>query len=405
MLWHRGARNDYERKTMKERAESEAHFIRYLLGELPEQEQVRLEEVFFVDDGYFEQLLVAEDELRYEYAQGLLDTASSERFEERFASTTGGRGKLAFATELISALTQSGVERLNLKSHSTRLLFADVRPSLIEVWRRRLNARDRLTRLARPISGSLAWLQRLNLSWRVAQRLSAAANVRALSSEKASTHTSARRIRLASGTRSRRVPFFGVVLILTAALAVIIGETVGYKIQVNLLRQELSKEEGYLAQTEQERNRASAFAEQLDVERSRRLMLEEDLKKRVNQLPKWEPTAAASFILTAGSAPDSGEIKKPLIQPGEAERVRLQLNLKKAGEYQSYQALLKTSEGKLVWGQAGLRPSRLGAIRVVALILPSKIVPPGDYHVELKGVGPGNQPEEVDDYYVTVAKR
>ena len=50
-------------------AETEDLFVMYLLGELPEEEQARLEEVFFTNDEYFEQLLIAEDELRYDYAQ------------------------------------------------------------------------------------------------------------------------------------------------------------------------------------------------------------------------------------------------------------------------------------------------------------------------------------------------
>jgi len=102
---------------------------------------------------------------------------------------------------------------------------------------------------------------------------------------------------------------------------------------------------------------------------------------------------------------DSGAMKKPLIQTGDAERVRLQLNLKRAGDYQSYEAHLKTSEGTLVWGQAGLRPSRFGPIQVIAVTLLARLVPPGDYHVELKGLAPGRIAEQVDDYYFSVASR
>jgi len=198
-----------------------------------------------------------------------------------------------------------------------------------------------------------------------------------------------------------------VALVLIVSVVVIVVQTIRYQSQVRDLRRELSLQNGFRAQTEEEKRKARELALDLEVERSRRLMLEEEASRHPKQASEKvdPPPPAASFILSAGLNRDSGPLKKPLIQTGDAERVRLQLNLKRAGDYQTYQANLRTADGKLVWGQAGLRPSRFGPIQVIAVTLLARLVPPGDYHVELKGLAPGGMAEAVDDYYFSVAAR
>ncbi len=56
--------------------------IRYLLEELSEGEQDRVEERYFVDDDFYTQLLVAEDELIDSYVQRELARDDQERFEQ-----------------------------------------------------------------------------------------------------------------------------------------------------------------------------------------------------------------------------------------------------------------------------------------------------------------------------------
>ena len=78
--------------------------VRYLLGQLPEEDQLRLEEQFFTDDESYEQLLALEDELKYDYATGELAGSERERFKERFLVTPEDRKKLAFASALITTV-------------------------------------------------------------------------------------------------------------------------------------------------------------------------------------------------------------------------------------------------------------------------------------------------------------
>ncbi|HEY2944383.1 MAG TPA: hypothetical protein VGN09_18255 [Vicinamibacteria bacterium] len=73
---------------------------RYLLGELPEDEQVTLEERYFAADDVFAELLAAEDELVDAYLSDTLPATVRERFERVFLSTPAGRGKVRLAQEL-----------------------------------------------------------------------------------------------------------------------------------------------------------------------------------------------------------------------------------------------------------------------------------------------------------------
>lgn len=72
----------------------------YLLGNLPEQEQSKLEERLMTDDGFFKQLRVIEDELIDDYVHGLLSQADRERFEAHFLSAPERRRQLSFARAL-----------------------------------------------------------------------------------------------------------------------------------------------------------------------------------------------------------------------------------------------------------------------------------------------------------------
>ena len=78
--------------------------IKYLLGTLPEDERLRIEQAFFATDEAFEEMLAAEDELFGEYARDTLAPDERAAFEARFLATPEGRRKLAFATALMEAL-------------------------------------------------------------------------------------------------------------------------------------------------------------------------------------------------------------------------------------------------------------------------------------------------------------
>ncbi len=74
--------------------------IEYLLSNLAEEEMLRIEEQFFVDDIAYESLECAEYELIDRYVQGELSKEQQEKFERLFLSVPGRRKKLEVAIAL-----------------------------------------------------------------------------------------------------------------------------------------------------------------------------------------------------------------------------------------------------------------------------------------------------------------
>lgn len=71
--------------------------IKYLLGELSEAEQQRIEDQYFRDIEFFDQLLIAEDELIDAYVNSELSGDRLNRFEYYFLQSPERREKVAFA--------------------------------------------------------------------------------------------------------------------------------------------------------------------------------------------------------------------------------------------------------------------------------------------------------------------
>ena len=85
---------------MKNSRDGTGFIRRYLLGMLDEEEQVRLEEQLLTDSEYFEELLVAEDELVDDYINGALSERERQKFEHYFLATPERRQKTSFARAL-----------------------------------------------------------------------------------------------------------------------------------------------------------------------------------------------------------------------------------------------------------------------------------------------------------------
>jgi anti-sigma factor RsiW len=75
----------------------DAALTRFLLGELPDQERLRLEDACFEDEALFARLLRAEDDLIDAYVRGQLTAAERERFERRFGQTRAQARRVRFA--------------------------------------------------------------------------------------------------------------------------------------------------------------------------------------------------------------------------------------------------------------------------------------------------------------------
>lgn len=77
---------------------------RYLLGDLPEAEQIALEEEYFADPQAFDKMVTAENELVDSYARGRLSPQLREKFEQKYLAHPRRRERMKFAQALVARL-------------------------------------------------------------------------------------------------------------------------------------------------------------------------------------------------------------------------------------------------------------------------------------------------------------
>src|SRR5262245_14345184 len=92
---------------MDERTETERQLMRYLLGELSEEEKTRLEERFFAEDDYFAELLAVEDDLIDEYVQDALSPRERALFEQHFLVSSQRQRRVALKRMLWSRVSEA----------------------------------------------------------------------------------------------------------------------------------------------------------------------------------------------------------------------------------------------------------------------------------------------------------
>lgn len=327
------------------KTQNENLMTQYLLGELSEDEKLRLEEEFFTDDDAFAQLMALEDELRYDYARGGLSSEQRRQFEQRFLSQPGAPQQIALAQAVLETVAQA-----NLPKAPERVIVNEEKPSLF----RSLIA--------------FFGLQSVGLQ-----------------------------VGLAAAS-----------LVMLLGGAWMFYQTTKLRSQVEQLEIARAGQEQQRIQLEQQaaeqRARGEQLNAQLEAERRQRADLEQELAKqkseaaRANESSTSAPATLLSFLLTPGLSRDIDSTKRLTI-PADVAQIRLQLRLKRPGAYPSYQAVLQNLDGTELW-QRNL--PRAGQTATVTL--PTRLVPPGDYVLVLKGKTADGQWEEVDEYHFNTTR-
>jgi hypothetical protein len=326
---------------MKEASDREELMIRYLLGQLPEEEQVRIEEQFFTDEESYEQLLALEDELRYDYATGELAGRERERFKERFLVTPEDRNKVAFASELISKVAPS-------EASATAEVTAT--PSGYSPWWQQLAS---LLNVQNPVVrysfAAAVLVVALGAAWLISKQFRS----------DGPTEMAGREQQPQQQTGQRD------------------GQTNDAPVSVPTPPKEV-------------------VVEQRPPQPS---PSREPEKRDEPSVP-----SIATFLLTPGLIRDAGEPRQLVIE-GNTNRVRLQLSLKRKSEHPGYRAVLRTLEGVEVWNRIGLSARREGAGQAVTAQLPTRLLAGGDYELVLQGATPSGDYEDVDEYYFRIVKK
>lgn len=330
---------------MESKTQDEARLTRYLLGEMPDDERERLEEAYFADDGAFEQILIAEEELIDAYARGELSAQERKRFEELFLASPRGRARVQFARALTDAVSSArAAEMMPKTTRSPPSTLFDI-----------LRERGVALRFA-PVAAAIAAV--VCISWLLVERARIHDELRQLRDEHAA-------LRERSQELERRV----------AA--------------------EQSQNKDLVEQLARAQASPSGQRQEDDA------IYHPSPDKAAGQPPR---SLIVSFVLTQGLTRGSGARMLPV--PRNASSVVLQLNIE-AGDYESYRAVLETAGGRQVWRADSVKPRRKRGVgaAIVLPALPARALHPGDYVLLLSGQRPDGSFEGVADYSFRVIRK
>lgn len=110
-----------------------------------------------------------------------------------------------------------------------------------------------------------------------------------------------------------------------------------------------------------------------------------------------------TFTLVAGLLRAGGTLPRIAV-PNDAAVVRLRLELP-GDEYPRYRASLRDADGNEIWTVSMLRAERESGETSVTLVVPTEVLPRGDYQVKVSGVRPGGGAEPLATYSLRVSRR
>jgi hypothetical protein len=332
--------------TMKKEADNEGLLIQYLLGKLSEQEQLRVEEMFFNNDLYSEQLLSIENGLFHDYAQGKLPPGDRELFEKRLLTSERSRRRAMLASALANKISEAAL------LEPAESGFAEHRP---QSWQ---SLKSFFSMQSAAVRFSLVTLVVLLLGsiWLVNEILM--------------LRTELDRFRTERAVQEERL-------------------------------QQL---------TEQKRAHADDLSLKLKRELDVNAMLKQELSEVQAQSDKEERRFPATNSFVLAPAPVRSRANSPkrlyVYVPRSARLLKFQLSLKEKVIYKSYQATLLTAEGREKWSQKRLRAKRTKSGQSLALKLPARLLKKGDYELRLKGLASNGALKETGNhYYFSVAQK
>lgn len=314
----------------------------YLLGELPEGEQVEIEDRAFEDKEYLASITAVENDLIDEYVRNELSEADRRRFESRFLASAERRKRIAFA----KALAGVGAEAASVETVRRPV----VAPSTVS-WRDSIEA---FIRGLIPVP---------------------------------------------------RFALVAAIVVLLGGSVSLLTVTLSLRSQLNQMQTENQSRQRLEQQVEAERRRNEELAARLNQEKQQREQTDESLRQlsETSETPAPKPVIA-SLILLPGISRGAGE-KPRLVLPENARLVRLQIGIEPDEPYKTYAIELRTISGRQVWNRENLTARERRGARAVGLTLPATVLKPGEYELRLKGVAEGGNSEDVGFYYFQVNKR
>jgi hypothetical protein len=120
---------------MQRTTEHDERMTRYLLGDLPETEQIAVEQEYFADPEKFEEVWAAENDIVDRYLRGRLSRGERDLFERNYLQSPKHRERVAVARKLLEAadrwVSESGRAVVPAPSRLTETLKALVSPRFL----------------------------------------------------------------------------------------------------------------------------------------------------------------------------------------------------------------------------------------------------------------------------------
>lgn len=317
---------------------------RYLLRELAEEEQQRVEERLMTDDAFFERLKIAEDDLVDEYLGNELLQSERERFELSFLTTPEGRQQVSFNTAFNRYVSKAAASR---------------RPQPVP---------------APPRRGAFASM----LAFFSGQS------------------------RFATGALAAAC----LLLIVSGVLGVRLWQLHGQLERMRAsglqgseeLQRQLTEEQARTAQLDQELQREKAAKADLEQQIAKLTGGQEPPERPEKEHPQ-RPFFA--LVLKPGTERGDGRNPELKLQPG-TRSYPLKLLLEDDSYYPSYSATLRTIEGNEVPLAGNLKPTGPRSARSLVVNLPGDALRKGDY--QLRTYGPAPEREHVGTYQFRVVE-
>ena len=315
---------------------------RYILGTLPEQERARLEDELFTNDEKFQELELAEDDLVDAYVHEELTAAEQEQFRERLLIIPRIVERVDFARAL--------AQRTSLPSPPPPEAVQHEVPSI-----------------AHP-KPKPRWWETL------------------------------------FGSRPRRLVFVAYVALVLVGGGVLVAGWLRLREESARLAAERAAVQRRKEDLDKQSTEQQATAEKLTAGLQQ---LAEDQKaledrQRLEQRSPSILASTVSFLLMPGGSRGPGAVSDLRFAP-DAQTAELRLLLAKA-EYYSYNVTVKIADGQLVTTKKGIKPRKTGSGFLVAISVPVRRLPPGDYVAHVAGLTSTGQAEGVDDYSFRVLK-
>jgi len=319
----------------------EGFITRYLLGDLPEQEQIEIEDRAFTDARVMQDVLAVEADLIDEYVQGRLKDRERRQFETRFLASAERRQKVEFAR----ALAQ--VARESVLTETIRRPSAAIAPATL--W-----------------TALLATFRSTGPAFRLS--LAAASLVLVVGLTWLTVHTLRVRSELAQAQSEQQD-----------------------------LEQRLADE-----RARSQKLADQLQGEQQQRERDQELIRELE-RPREEPANDGSQSAILWFALLPGVS-RSGGSATTLTIPQSTRLVRFQIGIQPGDDYKSFRVNVLSSAGRQIWAQDNLsaRSGRGGPL--VLLSVPARLLSAAEYELALKGVTDDGRTEDVGYYYFKVRK-